>query len=82
MPAPARMFIYLLQDAFLATKVLKLFLRSYHIGDAMKIEEYVPQITPTIRGSANALISATPKIYSERTVKNVVADVKRLRVSV
>ena len=61
---------------------LNFVLRSYQIGDAMKIDEYVPQITPTIRGSANALISATPKMKSASTVKNVVADVNKLRVIV
>ncbi len=61
---------------------LNFVLRSYQIGDAMKIDEYVPQTTPTIRGSANALISATPKMKSASTVKNVVADVNKLRVTV
>ena len=55
--------IFIPYSAFLLPiKFLKLVLRSYHIGDATKIDEYVPQITPTIRGRANALISATPKM--------------------
>jgi len=47
-------------ENYFANNVLNFVLRSYHIGDAIKIDEYVPQITPTISGSANALISATP----------------------
>ena len=47
-------------ENYFANNVLNFVLRSYHIGDAIKIDEYVPQTTPTISGSANALMSATP----------------------
>jgi len=42
----------------------------------MQIEEYVPAITPTIKGSANILISSTPITYKQNTMINVVSDVK------
>ena len=58
---------------------LNLVFRSIQIEDAMKIEEYVPATTPTIRGSAKLRISVTPKIKSDSTMIKVVIDVNRLR---
>ena len=54
----------------------------YQIGEASSIDEYVPQMTPTISGSANSLIEDTPNMNSDSTMKNVVSDVNRLRESV
>ncbi len=41
----------------------------------MKMDEYVPLRIPTINGSANSLIDATPSRYNTNTMTNVVMDV-------
>ena len=43
---------------------------------AIKIEEYVPAITPARSGNANSLIDETPRMRSIRTVIAVVIEVE------
>jgi hypothetical protein len=44
----------------------------YQKEAVIKMDEYAPQITPTIRGIANSLTEATPKMQREASIMNVV----------
>ena len=48
----------------------------------MKIDEYEPQIRPTISGNANSRIEVTPRMYKSNTIMNVVIEVLILLESV
>jgi len=47
-----------------------------NIGDATKIDEYVPTIIPTSRVKLNPLRSSPPNRYRVKTTKNVVSEVR------
>ena len=45
----------------------------------MKMDEYVPEIRPTMMGSENSRIDATPNMYTASIVISVVKDVLMVR---
>ena len=52
--------------------------KMYHRLPARQMDEYVPQIMPTIKGSAKSRILVTPRMYSTATMMKVVREVKIL----
>lgn len=55
---------------------------TYQSAPVRQMEEYVPQMIPAIRGSANSLIEETPNTSKAATIKKVVREVKILLDSV
>ena len=53
-------------------------LNTYHLAPVKQMEEYVPQMIPTINGRANSLMEDTPNTSNAATMKNVVREVKIL----
>ena len=68
--------------AFLAAFLSAFFVRSYMIGVAMKIEAYVPMITPRMSATARPLIASPPKIAIASIVTRVVSEVFIVRESI
>src|SRR4029434_6952383 len=52
------------------------------IGDAMKMDEYVPTMTPIRKENAKSFRTGPPKKYSARTVSKTVPPVRIVRESV
>ena len=48
------------------------------MGDAMKMEEYIPTTTPSVMARANPLIIPPPNILSATRTISVVLEVRRV----